>query len=103
MIKSRHSDVLYDATNLITLRQTLRVTFGLFCCLLVSRLPAADFAKGADVGGLSQMEATGCKFYDVSGQPADCLAILKSYGINTIRLRVWVHPSRGKGGITDSK
>jgi arabinogalactan endo-1,4-beta-galactosidase len=55
---------------------------------------AAPFAKGADVGWLPQMEATGYKFYDRNGKPEDCLSILKSYGINTIRLRVWVNPSQ---------
>ena len=54
---------------------------------------AADFAKGADVGWLPQMEASGYQFYDRNGKREDCLSILKSYGINTIRLRVWVNPS----------
>lgn len=51
------------------------------------------FAKGADVGWLQQMEATGYIFYDTSGTPRDCLEILKDFCINSIRLRVWVNPS----------
>ena len=54
------------------------------------------FSKGADVGWLPQMEATGYKFYDVDGTQKDCLQLLKDRGINTIRLRVWVNPSNDK-------
>lgn len=49
-------------------------------------------AKGADIGWLQQMEATGYVFYDSYGEPGDCLDILKDHGINSIRLRVWVNP-----------
>src|SRR3954447_2336178 len=51
------------------------------------------FVKGADVGWLPQMEATGYKFYNDSGVQEDCFQILKDKGINTIRLRTWVNPS----------
>lgn len=54
------------------------------------------FANGADVGWLSQMEATGYKFYDSDGTQKECLSLLKDKGINTIRLRVWVNPSDDK-------
>lgn len=65
------------------------------------RLPAADFAKGADVGWLSEMEASGIVFRDVSGAPGDCLDILKGCGMNSIRLRVWVRPAKGWCGPDD--
>jgi len=51
------------------------------------------FAKGADVGWLPQMEATGYKFFDTDGKEKDCLQLLKDRGMNSIRLRVWVNPS----------
>jgi len=54
------------------------------------------FSKGADVGWLPQMEATGYKFYDTDGTPKDCLQLLKDRGMNTIRLRVFVNPSNDK-------
>ena len=54
------------------------------------------FAKGADVGWLPQMEATGYKFYDSDGKEKDCLQLLKERGMNSIRLRVWVNPSNDK-------
>jgi len=58
-----------------------------------SSLGSAPFAKGADVGWLQQMEATGYKFRDARGERGDCLQILKDNGINSIRLRVFVSPS----------
>lgn len=57
---------------------------------------AQTFAKGADVGWLQQMEATGYTFYNEQGQAQDCFAILKAQGINSIRLRVFVNPSDDK-------
>lgn len=51
------------------------------------------FAKGADIGWLSEMESKGIKFYDNSGAQKDCIELLKSKGINSIRLRVWVNPA----------
>ncbi|MBF4506368.1 glycosyl hydrolase 53 family protein [Flavobacterium sp. JLP] len=62
-----------------------------------SKSDEKGFAKGADVGWLPQMEATGYKFYDSDGSPKDCLQLLKDRGINTIRLRVWVNPNNDKG------
>lgn len=56
----------------------------------------AQFVKGADIGWLSQMEATGYQFYDTINVQTDCLTILKARSINTVRLRVWVNPSNDK-------
>jgi arabinogalactan endo-1,4-beta-galactosidase len=63
--------------------------------VVTTPIPNPKFAKGADIGWLSQMEASGKKFYDASGTPMDCISLLKSLGINCIRLRVWVNPSAG--------
>jgi arabinogalactan endo-1,4-beta-galactosidase len=51
--------------------------------------------KGADVSWLTQMESQGIKFYNATGTAMDCMALLKSTGMNAIRLRVWVNPSDG--------
>jgi len=61
------------------------------------------FAKGADIGWLPQMEATGYKFYNDSGVQEDCFKILKEHGMNTIRLRTWVSPNNDKGSGHCSK
>lgn len=58
--------------------------------------PTFSFAKGADVGWLLQMEATGYRFYDADGTEKNCLQLLKDRGMNTIRLRVFVNPSNDR-------
>lgn len=57
---------------------------------------AQSFAKGADVGWLQQMEATGYVFYNDNGVAQDCFQILKDKGINSVRFRVFVNPSADK-------
>lgn len=60
-----------------------------------------DFAKGADVSWLTQMEKDGCKFYTGQGEEMECMALLKTLGVNAIRLRVWVDPENGWCGKDD--
>lgn len=57
--------------------------------------------RGADVGWLSEMEASGKTFRDRNGQTRDLLAILKDMGVEAIRLRVWVNPTNGWCGRAD--
>lgn len=74
----------------------------LFSVLLFQPLETrAQFANGADVGWLSQMEARGYAFKDHSGIKKNCLEILKEEGINALRFRVWVNPSGGYCGKQD--
>ena len=54
-----------------------------------------DFYKGADVGWLTEMEAAGLKFYNNAGAQQEGMQLLKSLGMNAIRLRVWVNPTDG--------
>jgi arabinogalactan endo-1,4-beta-galactosidase len=71
----------------------------LFACTgkkLSLNRPKKEFAKGADVSWLPQMEASGFKFYNDKGIEEDCLKILKDHGMNTIRLRTFVNPSNDK-------
>lgn len=85
--------------------QTLKILFYSFTVLLINTCAAKEmapqpkpnvFVKGADIGWLPQMEATGYKFYNNNGVEEDCFKILKDHGINTIRLRTWVNPSDDK-------
>lgn len=71
---------------------------GALSLLVLRAAPASAqaFAKGADVGWLQQMEATGYVFYNDQGVAQDCFQILKAKGINSIRLRVFVNPSNDK-------
>lgn len=50
------------------------------------------FVKGADVSWLTEQEFKGKRFYDKSGTETECLTLLRSMGVNAIRLRVWVNP-----------
>ena len=61
----------------------------------------AQFANGADIGWLSQMEAQGYIFKDDSGVQKNCLDVLKEEGINALRFRVWVNPVGGWCGKKD--
>jgi arabinogalactan endo-1,4-beta-galactosidase len=73
-----------------------------FCSFLFQPLDTtAQFANGADVGWLSQMEARGYVFKNSSGVKENCLDILKEKGINALRFRVWVNPSGGYCGKQD--
>ncbi len=59
------------------------------------------FVKGADMSWLTEMEAAGINFYSTTGVQTEPMALVKSYGINTIRLRVWVNPTNGWNGTAD--
>jgi arabinogalactan endo-1,4-beta-galactosidase len=65
--------------------------------------PGADtpIFKGADVSWLTQMESQGIKFYNAAGTSTDCMQLLQSLGINSIRLRAWVNPAGGWNGTAD--
>jgi arabinogalactan endo-1,4-beta-galactosidase len=54
-----------------------------------------SLARGADVSWLTEMEQSGKKFYNATGTETECMTLLKSLGMNAIRLRVWVNPSDG--------
>jgi arabinogalactan endo-1,4-beta-galactosidase len=56
----------------------------------------SSLAMGGDVGWLQQMEATGYIFYDNNGVAQDALAIMKSKGLNSLRIRVFVNPSNDR-------
>jgi arabinogalactan endo-1,4-beta-galactosidase len=55
-----------------------------------------DFIMGADVSMLAQIEENGGEFYDY-GVERDCLEILRDYGVNWIRLRIWNDPTDENG------
>jgi arabinogalactan endo-1,4-beta-galactosidase len=62
---------------------------------------SSTFAKGADISWVTQMEASGYKFYDKNGTQQDLFALMKSLGMNAIRLRAWVNPAAGWCNTTD--
>ncbi len=60
-----------------------------------------SFIKGADVSWLTEMEASGKKFYNNLGVETECMALLKNVNVNAIRLRVWVNPSNFYNSLSD--
>lgn len=55
-----------------------------------------EWIKGMDVSSLLEVERCGGRFYD-HGTAGDAMDILKSYGTNLIRLRLWNDPFDGSG------
>lgn len=51
----------------------------------------SDYIKGMDLSTLIEVENCGGKFYD-HGKPGDAIEILKRYGMNMVRLRLWNDP-----------
>lgn len=80
-------------SNLLLLIKHLPILFIFFLSLFLSQQVKAQFANGADIGWLSEMEARGYVFKDNSGIQKNCLEILKEKGINALRFRVWVNPT----------
>ncbi len=56
-----------------------------------------DFIKGMDVSTLIEEERCGAKYYN-GGIRGDLLEILKDYGTNSVRLRLWNDPYRSSDG-----
>ena len=55
-----------------------------------------DYIKGMDVSSLDEIEQLGAVFFD-NGKKKDLLEILKSYGTNYIRIRLWNDPKTVDG------
>lgn len=63
---------------------------------------SCEFAHGADVSWITQIEEEGYKFYNSKGQEADALKVLKDEcSVDAVRLRVWVNPVDKWNGIED--
>ncbi|MCI9079036.1 MAG: glycosyl hydrolase [Lachnospiraceae bacterium] len=54
------------------------------------------FIKGMDISTLEELENCGVKYYDY-GKEGDLFDILKSYGTNAVRIRLWNNPYDGQG------
>ncbi len=56
---------------------------------IFNRSQHEDYAFGADISFVPQMEGWGTRWLNMQGKQKDILDILKEQGINSIRLRVW--------------
>ncbi len=54
------------------------------------------FIKGMDISTLVEMEKCGARYYDC-GKEGDLFDILKSYGTNAVRIRLWNDPYDSNG------
>ncbi|KAL3091239.1 hypothetical protein niasHT_026498 [Heterodera trifolii] len=63
-------------------------------CLLIVGIVCAVY-KGADISFVTQQEKDGQPFLDSNGKKTDLFALMKSYGMDAVRLRVWVNPAGG--------
>jgi arabinogalactan endo-1,4-beta-galactosidase len=80
-----------DKNSFSSLSVSIRVNpwlISLFLLALVLNTSAADFLAGADFSHLKFFEDRGV-VYKQAGQPMDGLAILKSNGLNCVRLRLF--------------
>lgn len=82
-------------------------TMMLTACYHKTDSPRGSWAKGADLSWLSEMEHDGVKFYKNTDrcadrvQSTDCIELLRSMGMNAVRLRVWVNHSTGWSNKAD--
>lgn len=55
-----------------------------------------DFIKGMDLSTLLELQECGARYYD-GGKEENVLSILKKYGMNAVRLRLWADPYAADG------
>ncbi len=60
-----------------------------------------QFISAVDISSYPEIMTTNPRFYDTDGTPKNLLDILKSKGVNTIRLRLWVNPSNEHSGLNE--
>ncbi|MDD4515519.1 glycosyl hydrolase 53 family protein [Massilibacteroides sp.] len=81
------------------------LAFALFACSNEGKTESQDdksddndetteivFAKGADIGWMTEYEAKGYNFFNAAGEKRECTELMKELGLNAVRLRVWVNP-----------
>lgn len=57
--------------------------------------PVGSYARGADCSWLTEQEQDGVLFADSLGRETECMRLMRNYGINAVRLRVWVNHATG--------
>ncbi len=71
----------------------MRKTLFTLLLLLSSMVSMAqDFALGADISWITELESKGQKWYNWQGEERECTALMQEMGMNAVRLRVWVNP-----------
>lgn len=67
-----------------------------------TEIDRTEFARGADVSWITELEHKGYTFSNQDGVEKECMQLLRDdCGVNAIRLRVWVNPVEGWNNIND--
>ncbi|MBN2237780.1 MAG: glycosyl hydrolase 53 family protein [Bacteroidales bacterium] len=93
----------------------LFLTLLLFACKKTSVTPIPDpdpesppvetpyFLRAVDISSLPEIEQEGTLYYNASNQQEDLLSILKTAGVNTIRIRLWKNPATSHSSFSEVK
>ncbi|MGP1603647.1 MAG: glycoside hydrolase family 53 protein [Treponema sp.] len=60
-----------------------------------------DFMRGFDASSVIQLEEKGAVFRGIDGNESDIFSLLKSNGVNWIRLRIWNNPDEAIPGANN--
>ena len=71
-----------------------KILFSLLLLLTSIVSMAQDFALGADISWITELESKGQKWYNWKGEESECTALMQELGMNAVRLRVWVNPAK---------
>ena len=75
-------------------RKLYLLAFCLLAMISCSCSQKSHYWKGADIGWATEYEAHGLKFYNQAGEERECTALMKELGLDAVRFRVWVDPSK---------
>ncbi len=70
-------------------------------CVSLTISAQQTFWLGADISGMTDLEARGVQLRNSKGEPRECTALMYELGLNAVRLRVWVNPKDGLCGKDD--
>lgn len=80
------------------LARVASVPLGLFALSIASVPSSAQsghFFLGADISGVTAIEARGERLYNAAGEIREGTALMHELGLDAVRLRVWVNPAQG--------
>lgn len=75
-----------------------KILLSTIACLSMGLMTAQSnqpFALGADISWTIEQESKGVVNHDANGNPMENTSLMKEYGLNAIRLRVWVNSETG--------
>lgn len=69
----------------------------------ISKPANKEYISAVDLSALPEIESKNILFYNQKGTAENAVAILKSNGVNTIRLRIWNSPENKHSGFKEVK